>query len=122
MADDITVGELSRQVANTLSRFEQLLTRLDDSYVSKNLYDLYTRGVDSALSALDKEVNEAATRRELQEKVAKGDLQPLKDKVDALDARVEKLEENITWIVRIVLTFVVVGILGAVFITAGLQK
>lgn len=122
MTDDISVGELSRQVAQTLQRFEQLLTRLDDSYVSKNLYDLYSRGVDKALAELERAVAEAARKESLTDKADRSDLQPLKDKADALELRVKKLEENISWIVKIVLTFVVLAILGAVFVTAGIQK
>jgi Na+/serine symporter len=43
----------------------------------------------------------------------------IRDKNEALEARVKRLEENLQWIVRIVITFVVLGVLGAVFVTQG---
>lgn len=120
--EGITTGELSRQVAGVLLRFEHLATRLDESYVPKQLYELYRQGVDKALAELEASVRTFATKEALGEKVDRSELAAVQQEVTRLESRVKSLENNLQWIVRIVLTFVVVGVLGAVFVSAGLQK
>jgi hypothetical protein len=122
MTDEISVGELTRQVASVLLRFEHLATRLDESYVAKQFFELYRENLNRTIGELAKDIETAARKESLQDKVDRSDFTPLKSRVDDLDRRVKKLEDNLGWIVKIVLTFVVLTVLGAVFVASGLQK
>lgn len=105
MTDAPTTGELSRQVQSVLSRFEGLVVRLDESFVSKNLYDLFKQLIEQQISDLRRTQDTLTTKEQLA----------------ALEVRVKSLENNLQWIVRIVVTFVVLGILGAVFVSGGIH-
>lgn len=109
MTGDIGVGELSRQVAQVLTRFERLATRLDESYVSKQLYELYVASTSAAITDLKVD------------KIEKSELLIITASVTALELRVKSLESNLQWIVRLVVAFVVTAILGAVFVASGLH-
>lgn len=109
MAEDISVGELSRQVAQVLTRFERLATRLDESYVSRQLYELYVASANANITDLKAD------------KVEKSELIIVTASVTAIELRVKSLENNLQWIVRLVVAFVVTAILGAVFVASGLH-
>lgn len=105
------VGELSRQVREVLTRFEQLVNKLETQFVNKDFFKLYTDGVNRELEHLVK------SHAELKQDASKS-VDTLeraeKDRNDQLEKRIAQLEGNITWIVRIVIAAIVVAVLAAV--------
>lgn len=103
-----SLGELSRQVRDVFARFEGLARRLEDGqFVRTDLYVLYRQNVDQALATLQERVRGYEAN-----KIDKGDL-------DGLEKRVAQLEDDKKWLVRLVLGFIVLAILGAVFAVSG---
>lgn len=98
--DGISVGELSRQVRDVLLRFQGLADRLDTAYVSKEFYNLSQQLVDKSLKALE-------------------DGKASKSSVEELQKRIDDLEDDKKWLVRLVLSFIIIAILGAVFVASG---
>jgi hypothetical protein len=113
--DDISVGELSRQVQQALVRFEHLAARLDSAFVSKSLYDLYAQGTDKDIAEINSKLATLATKESLTFKAEKS-------VVENHDREIKSLKDNMQWVVRTVLTFVILAVLGAVFVVNGLQK
>lgn len=124
MTDDgVGIGELSRQVRDVLTRFEVLANRLDHSYVRVDNFTLYKDLVKQSISTLELSVkslqNTAAalaraeelanTKKELEDKADHGE-------VVALSDRVKKLEDDKTWLIRLVGAFIILGVLGAIFV------
>lgn len=102
------LGELSRQVRDVFARFEGLARRLEDGqFVRTDLYVLYRESVNTALASLQERVKALDTG-----KLEKTDL-------DSLEKRVAQLEDDKKWLVRLVLGFIVLGIMGAVFAVSG---
>lgn len=104
---EIGTSELSRQVRDVLARFQLLADRLDTAYTTKEMFSLYKILVDQSLKSL-------------QDKVAELD----RDKAEAvnhtaLDKRVAKLEDNQTWITRLIVSLIVIAIVGTVIVTGG---
>lgn len=99
----IGIGELSRQVRDVLLRFEGLATRLDTSYVQKELYNLRQEVIDKSFLALEKDKAENST-------------------VEELRKRIESLEDDKKWLVRLVIGFIILAILGAIFVASGVPK
>lgn len=117
MADEgISVGELSRQVRDVLIRFEALVTRLDVAFVSKELYNLRQQVIDQSLKSLEEATDRSASRdsvKKLDDSTAK------RVEFDELKKRVDGLEDDKKWLIRLVATFIILGILGAVFVVGG---
>lgn len=113
--EDISVGELSRQVQSALQRLENLATRLDTAFVSKQLYDLYTAGNDKDIHEINQKLATLATKESLTFKAEKS-------VCDNHEREIKALKDNMQWVVRTVLTFVILAVLGAVFVVNGLQK
>lgn len=91
-----TPGELSRTVRDVLGRFEALANKLDVQFVNKDIFKLYSDGVARELEHLIK----GQEQRDAQ-----------------LEQRIQKLENNITWVVRIVIGAVVLAVLAAIGIS-----
>jgi hypothetical protein len=106
--DGIGVGELARQVRDVFAKLESLATRLESGqFVRTDIFGLYRENVNQALAGLEKEA------KSIQDgKVAHADFK-------ALEARVVALEDERKWLIRLVLGFIILGILGAIFVATG---
>lgn len=116
--DGIGIGELSRQVQQVLIRFEGLAARLESQFIRKETYDLRGQLVDQAISQLQEKTSSLATAetaRTLREEV---DKKASKGQVEGLEQRVTELEDDRKWLIRLVLGFIVLSILGAIFVVS----
>lgn len=106
--EGISVGELSRRLSDTLVRIEGLARRLEDGqFVRTDLYTARQEAVNVALAAL-------------QDKVRDLDGDKAEDnQLSSLVARVEQLEDDKKWLLRLVIGFIILGVLGAIFIASG---
>lgn len=104
---DISVGELARQLRDVFTRIEGLARRLEDQFVSNKVLDLYRENVNQALAALEK--NQRAHEQDKAEKSA----------LTALETRVTSLEDDKKWLVRLVIGFIILGLLGVLFAASG---
>jgi hypothetical protein len=126
--EGVSLGELSRRLTDVFTRFEGLARRLEDGqFVSTQLYQQYKENVNQALAALERRVNDIENG-----KVSKNTFDPIAAQVKSLDtdkidksvfdslvSRVAQLEDDKKWLVRLVLGFIVLGILGAIFVASG---
>ncbi len=117
-SDGIGVGELSRQVQQVLMRFEGLAARLETQFVRTETYEMYKLLVDQAIRNLQDTTKQLATfettqnlRTEVESKASKG-------LVTSLEQRVDDLEDDRKWLIRLVIGFIVLGVLGAIFIAS----
>lgn len=114
-SDGVGIGELSRQVRDVLLRFEGLATRLETQFVRNDNFALYKQLVDNSLDQLQKTVTLLASLERvsnLESKVAdKAD----KATMTGLEDRVVQLEDDKKWITRLVIGFIVLAVLGAIF-------
>lgn len=122
MSEDITTGELSRQLAAVLQRFEALANRLNETYVTRQVWDLASQNTKSSLEQLDRDIEKLASKESVEKKADVTEIKNLKNQIDALEIRVKKQEENVTWLVRTILAFVILAILGTGLAAAGLSK
>jgi hypothetical protein len=106
---EIGTSELARQVRDVLSRFQMLADRLDTAYTTKEMFSLYKILVDQSLKSLQDKV--AELDRDKSEKINEA----------GLDKRIAKLEENQTWITRLIVSLIVVAIVGTVIVTGGVK-
>lgn len=115
----VSVGELSRLVRDVLVRFEGLAARLETQFVRSDNFELYKQLVDQALRSLQDASAGFASKNgtadkfkdiesDIAGKVGKSDY-------DALCKRVADLEDDKKWLIRLVLGFVFLGVLGAVY-------
>ena len=125
------IGELSRQVRDVLVRFEGLATRLETQFVRNDNFNLYKQLVDQAIFNLQGTVAAMARADKLAD--VEGDMakkadvnyvtglnkrvetKAAKDVVDALVKRVDDLEDDRKWLIRLVIGFIILAVLGAVF-------
>ena len=104
---DVGVHELARQVRDVLTRFQLLAERLDNTYTTKEMFSLYKTLVDQSLTTL-------------QEKFNKLDNEKMETSVGAdISRRLTKIEENQTWLVRLLVSLIIVAIVGTVLVTGG---
>lgn len=117
--DGVGIGELSRQVRDVLVRFEGLATRLETQFVRSENFQLYKQLVDTAISNLQQRVSELASAEQmknLREDVdGLGQGKASKNELTNLERRVADLEDDKKWLVRLVVGFIILGVLGAVF-------
>lgn len=92
-AADRTIGELARRLDEVVTRFEALANRLDTTYVRQELFISY-------------------------QKLAEIEHTRLSDANDVLKGRVAELEDGRKWISRLIIGFIVLAVLGAVFTVA----
>ena len=114
-AEEVGIGELSRQVRDVLLRFEGLATRLETQFVRNDNFALYKQLVDVELAKLLDVVKTLATVERiasLEEQVKK---MASKDEVKPLAEKVADLEDDKKWLVRLVIGFIILGVLGALF-------
>jgi uncharacterized protein Yka (UPF0111/DUF47 family) len=104
--DSVSLGELSRRLTDVFTRFEGLARRLEDGqFVTTALYLQYKETVNQALAAVERAVEQMD-----KDKVEKSAILPLEN-------RVAQLEDDKKWLTRLVLGFIVLGVL-AVYIAA----
>jgi hypothetical protein len=117
--DGVGVGELSRQVQQVLLRFESLATRLETQFVNKESYSIYQLLVDQEIKTLQDTTKQLATaetanslKSEVEGKASNGALK-------GLEQRVSELEDDRKWLVRLLIGFIVLGVLSAIYVAAG---
>lgn len=104
---DVGVAELARQVRDVLARFQALADRLDNAYTTKEMFSLYKILVDQSLKSLQDKVVELD--RDKAEKMTTG----------TLDQRVANLEDNQKWVVRLLVSLIIVAVVSLVVVTGG---
>lgn len=117
MSDDISVGEISRQMKDVLQRFEALINKIDSTFVSRVVWELYTLGLNQQLADIKQDIGEKAATADTATLHAELDKRVSKTAYDALEKRVANMEATQTWITRLVGAFIIIGILGVVFVT-----
>ena len=88
-ATEYILQELARRLDEVTSRLESGLNRFDSTYVRKDVYD---QALQTAKA--ERTVQDAA--------------------IQSLKGRIDDLEDDKTWLVRLVLAFIILGVLGAV--------
>ena len=124
---DLTPGELSRRVQELLLQFESLLRKVEERYVQKETLELIREGINTAILGLQRSY-EALDRT----KADQSEFLGLKSNVDALALSkadeselkaikddVDELKDHNKWLFRLVGSFVILAILGAVFAAGG---
>lgn len=109
------VAELARQLQGVLQRFESLSSQLEHTFVRRDIYDMYKAFIDQKLSEIVTKADKLASMDKIN--TIETDLKELADKqtVQSLTSRVEALEDDKKWLTRLVIGFIVLGVLGAVF-------
>lgn len=112
---DVGIGELSRQVRDVLIRFEGLATRLETQFVRSEHLELYKQLVNQTLKTLQDAVSKLASAENV--RALKDDVDAKADntRVSILEDKVKELEDDKKWLSRLILGFIVMGVLGAVF-------
>lgn len=95
----VTVSELSRQLRDVLVRFEGLVRRVEDKFVTKEVFDLRVSATDKKGEELQSDINT---------KVSQNDF-------DNLTQRVKELEEGRTWLNRLVIGAIITALIGLFF-------
>lgn len=93
MPPDYSIQELARRLDEVVGTLEGLVSRLDATYLRRDLFDAKSQTAELA--------------RDRQS-----------DAMAALTDRVAQLEDDKKWLVRLVLGFIVLAVLGAVFAAA----
>jgi hypothetical protein len=121
-----SVAELARSLRDVFTRLEGLARRLEDGqFVRTDLYNLYRESVNQALAAL--QAAQAVLERDKADKSHVNSVaESVKTKADTssfsgLEARVAQLEDDKKWLVRLIIGFIILGVLGAVFTVATVQ-
>lgn len=109
------LAELARQVQGVLARFEALAGKLEANFLTKEIFRLYSDGVARELEHISKSLDakaEAEKERDshLEKRIA--------DVEGSLGKRISSVEDNITWVVRIVIGAIILALLAVVGITA----
>lgn len=109
------VGELSRMVRDVLVRFEGLASKLETQFVRNDNFQLYKQLVDQAISGLQDSAKNFARldritdlEKDLVEKAGSPEFKALKD-------RVTDLEDDKKWLTRLLIGFIILAVLAAVF-------
>jgi uncharacterized membrane protein YheB (UPF0754 family) len=116
--DGISIGELSRQVQGVLVRFESLVTRLDGQYVRNENLELYKQLVNQTLQQLQTTVAQLASAEKVKDLEADIEAKASKGTVAALESAVKELQDDKKWLTRLILGFIILAVLGAIFAAA----
>lgn len=117
--DGVGVGELSRQVQEVLMRFERLAAGLESQFVRKDTYTVYQQLVDQAIRNLQGTVGKLATLETASSLKSEVDGKASDGALKGLEQRVSELEDDRKWLVRLVLGFIILGVLGALYVVGG---
>jgi hypothetical protein len=106
--DEMSLGELSRRLADVFLRLEGMAQRLEGgAYVRTDLYAVNQLSNERQMKALETQI--AALEKDKAERDALG----------PIEARVVQLEDDRKWLIRLVLAFVVMAVLGTIFVASG---
>src|SRR4051812_7966278 len=98
-----TLAELARRMQEMYVRFEAIAVKMETSYVTKELYELNNKYTEQlVLATKDYSVN---LRRES------------KDDIAILKTRVDELEDDKKWLVRLVFGAILLTVLGTILIS-----
>lgn len=101
MADEIGLGELARRVQEVYARFESIAARIETAYVTKEVFDLNLKLFDNKLDSL----------KQLHTEEINGVVSENED----LSRRIKELEDDKTWLIRLVIGAIILAFLGAGF-------
>lgn len=119
MTDDISPGELARRMNDVLRQFQSLVDQVETRYIRKDYIDLYKQTIDGQVSAMQNTIDLKADKTELAGVGANLLLKVDKNEFDALKADVAELKDTNKWLTRIIISFVVLAVLGAIFTVGG---
>lgn len=117
--DGVGIGELSRQVQQVLLRFESLATRLETQFVNKESYSIYQQLVDQAMKTLQDTTKQLATAETANSLKAEVEGKASMGALKGIEQRVSELEDDRKWLVRLIIGFIILGVLGAIYVAAG---
>jgi hypothetical protein len=101
---EYTVAELAREVQRALASMSSLAARLEGGqFMSSQVFSVWSQGLDNRLKTLEEKVN------------SKADV----EKAKAIEAEINSLKDDRKWLVRLLVTFIVMTVLGVVFAAAG---
>jgi sugar-specific transcriptional regulator TrmB len=109
-ADDAApnLGEIGRRLQESFSRLESLAHKLEDGqFVRTDLYNLYKEGQASQLVTMKEAIDQL-------ERVKVDSTE-----VNSMEQRIQQLEDDKKWLIRLVLGLVIVAVLGLVIVTNG---
>lgn len=101
---EVTVSELSRQVRDVLVNFERAITRINDTFVTKEVLDLRLQAVDNKTNEQKRKIDSIQT--DLDNNFV--ELKVFQD----VEKRVASLEDDKKWLSRLVLGLIIVAIIG----------
>lgn len=108
MTTEYSVGELARTVTTVAARIEGVVTRLESGqFVRADIFELAQKGQDQTNTHLDGRIKDLDKSKVGTESFVQ------------LQSRVQKLEDTNTWLTRLVLGFIVLGILTFVYTVTG---
>lgn len=105
-------------VRDVLVRFEGLVTRLETQFVRTDVFDYYKQLVETDIKRLNQAADRAADKEKFREIEVDMDKKVSKGELAALEKRILNLEDDKKWLVRVVISFIVVGVLTAIFAVA----
>lgn len=108
MSNEGGVQEARDRVNELIERFSALTDKIDQIYVRKDSFDSYKE--------LAAQVNSNSKQIFTQELASVESR--IKTQIDLLESRVKELEGDKQWLTRLVLSFVVLGVLLAVFVVS----
>lgn len=117
---DVGTGELSRQIRDVLSRFQDLATRLETQFMRTDTFIFYQRLVDQSIAEIKSALLTKASEEKVQNLDDALDGKASKAELESLKSRVSDLEDDKKWLTRLVFGFIILGVLGAVFAVAQL--
>lgn len=120
--NEVGVGELGRLVQSVLLRFESLATKLESQFVRIENYDLYKQIIANEIAGIKEKLTDMASKSATVERLGNDETliggKASKGELEALTKRVSDLEDDKKWLTRIILSFVILGVLSAVFVAA----
>jgi hypothetical protein len=118
--DGVGIGELSRQVQEVFVRFERLAAKLESGqFVRADAYAMYQQFVDQAIRQLQDANRNFATSESAKTLKSEVDGKASEGALKGLEQRVSELEDDRKWLIRLVIGFVILGVMGALFAVGG---
>lgn len=115
--DNISSAELARRMGDVLRQFENLVKQVEDRYVRRDVVELWEKGIELQVQQVKENLGTKANKSDLPDMSKYVGI----DAFNALLQDVKEIKDNGTWLWRIVIGAIVLGVLGAV-ITFGAPK